>query len=429
MSRVVKVYNSNYKVAVQPGGTITLDTGDLSGTTVISGNLEVKGTTTQVESTVTTIRDNIITLNYIDDVDPGDSRDGIPASLGYVSGFEIDRGDRLTARWLFDEQVFWQLGGTDGFGTFGASFSDGQKLPINTPGIVSNGNLYVQTGNGVISVTNTNNYEEKVFTYQNSVITPDANGNVVIDDDHVPNAKAVKDFVEYVFANEFYDTIAQGDSSVAVIDEIHTLNNVVSVTVVGNETIISTFGQHGFTTADTVNISGVQANGDPIENLNGTGIQITEIVSTTSFKVNVNTSGGNIANYVNNSGTVSKTGANEGRINITVEGINNTTFFSNRVELEDIRIQGSDITTTSSNQDLSISAPGTGTVKINDVLELPITPHNDDVSIDPIVPDNGTKIYSKPEGSAQTGLYYVNSNNTRDEFIGRNRALLFSLIF
>lgn len=423
MSRVVKVYNSNYKVAVQPGGTITLDTGVLEGTTVVTGNLEVKGTTTTVDSTTVTIADNIITLS------DGTTGNGLPSSVGYVSGIEIDRGDYLKARWLFDEQVFWQLGGLDGFGTFHASFADGQKLPINTPGIVSNGNLYVQTGNGVISVTNTNNYEEKVFTYQNSVITPDADGNVVVDDDHIPNAKAVKDFVEYVFANEFYDTIAQGNSSVAVIDEIHTLGSIVAVTVSGTETIISTLGQHGFTTADTVEIYGVQANGDPIENLNGSGIQITEIVSTTSFKVNVNTSGGNIANYVTNSGTVEKTGAVEGRVRITVEGINNANFFSNRIELEDIRIQGSDITTTSSNQDLSISAPGTGTVKINDVLELPSTPHENDFSIDPIVPDNGIKIYSKPEGSGQTGLYYVNSNNTRDEFIGRNRALLLSLIF
>lgn len=423
MSRVVKVYNSNYKVAVQPGGTITLDTGNLAGTTVITGNLEVQGTTTTVDSTTVTIADNIITLS------DGTTGNGLPSSVGYVSGIEIDRGDYLKARWLFDEQVFWQLGGTDGLGTFAASFADGQKLPINTPGIVSNGNLYVQTGNGVISVTNTNNYEEKVFTYQNSVITPDADGNVLVDDDHVPNAKAVKDFVEYIFANEFYDTIAQGNSSVAVIDEIHTLGSIVAVTVSGSETIISTLGQHGFTTADTVEIYGVKANGDPIENLNGSGIQITEIVSTTSFKVNVNTSGGNIANYVSNSGTVEKTGAVEGRVRITVEGTNTANFFSNRIELEDIRIQGSDITTTSSNQDLSISAPGTGTVKINDVLELPSTPHDNDIAIDPIIPLNGTKIYSKSEGSGQTGLYYVNSDNTRDEFIGRNRALLFSLIF
>jgi hypothetical protein len=423
MSKVVKVYNSNYKIAVQSGGTITLDTGAEVGTTVISGNLEVKGTTTTVESTITTIADNIITLSQ------GTTGNGIPASLGNVSGFEIDRGDLLKAQWLFDERISWSTGGITQFGTFYAAFADGQKLPLNTPGIVAQGNLYVNTGTGVITVTGTQDYEEKVFNYSNSVITPNSNGEVIIDDDNIPNAKAVKDYIEYVFANEFYNTIGEGDTSVTVTDEVHSLATVVEVTQSGNQTTISTLGQHGFTTADTVDISGVLANGDPVENLNGTNIQITEIVSATAFKVNVNTTGGNTANYVDNSGTVTKTGAVPSNVAITVEGVNNVNFYNDRAEFEDIRISGSEIQSISSNQDLVISAPGTGTVKVQDVLEIPASPYIDDNATDPTAPDSGVRIYSKPEGSGQTGLYYVNSNNTYDEFIGRNRALLLSLIF
>jgi hypothetical protein len=423
MSKVVKVYNSNYKIAVQSGGTITLDTGAEVGTTVISGNLEVKGTTTTVESTVTTIADNILTLSE------GTTGNGIPASLGNVSGIEIDRGDLLKAQWLFDERISWSVGGDTQFGTFYAAFADGTKLPLNTPGIVAQGNLYVNTGTGVITVTGTTNYEEKVWNYTNSVVTPDANGNVVIDDDNIPNAKAVKDYIEYVFANEFYNTIGQGNTTVTTTDQIHALATIVDVTQSGNTTTISTTGQHGFTTADTVTISGVQANGDPIENLNGVNIQITEIVSANAFKVNVNTAGGNIANYVTNSGTITKTGAVPANVAITVDGVNNVNFYSNRAEFEDIRISGSEIQAISSNQDLVISAPGTGTVKVEDVLEIPSSPYIDDNATDPTAPTTGIRIYSKPEGSGQTGLYYVNSNNTYDEFIGRNRALLLSLIF
>lgn len=423
MSKVVKVYNSNYKVAVQSGGTITLDTGPEVGTTVVSGNLEVKGTTTTVESTVTTIADNIITLSQ------GTTGNGIPPSLGFVSGIEIDRGDLLKAQWLFDERLSWSTGGSTQFGTFYAAFSDGQKLPINTPGIVAQGNLYVNTGAGVITVTGTTDYEEKVFNYTNGVITADANGIVLVDDDNIPNAKAVKDYIEYVFANEFYNTIGEGNTSVTVTDEIHTLSTIVEVTSSGNTTTISTIGQHGFTTSDTVNISGVQSGGDPIENLNGNAIQITEIVSANAFKVNVNTLGGNAANYVTNSGTITKTGAVEANVAITVDGVNSSNFYQNRVELEDIRISGSEIQAISSNQDLTISAPGTGTVKIEDVLEIPSSPYIDDNATDPTLPASGIKVYSKPEGAGQTGLYYVNSSNTTDEFIGRNRALLLSLIF
>jgi len=207
------------------------------------------------------------------------------------------------------------------------------------------------------------------------------------------------------------------------------LATIVDVTQSGNTTTISTTGQHGFTTADTVTISGVQANGDPIENLNGVNIQITEIVSANAFKVNVNTAGGNIANYVTNSGTITKAGAVPANVAITVDGVNNVNFYSDRAEFEDIRISGSEIQAISSNQDLVISAPGTGTVKVEDVLEIPSSPYIDDNATDPTAPTTGIRIYSKPEGSGQTGLYYVNSNNTYDEFIGRNRALLLSLIF
>lgn len=422
MSKVVKVYNSNYKVSVQSGGTITLDTGPVTGTTVITGNLEVQGTRTEVDSTVTTIADNIITLSQ------GTTGNGIPASLNYVSGFEIDRGTLQDSRWLFNEQISWAVGGATQLGAFESSLADGTRIPISTPGIVAQGNLYVNTGAGVITVTGTTDYEEKVWNYTNSVVTPDANGIVVIDDDNIPNAKAVKDYIEYVFANEFYNTIGEGDSNVTVTDELHTLATIVDISVSGNTTTISTTGQHGFTTADTIAISGVQS-GDALENLNGTNIQILDIISSQAFKVNVNTNGGSIANYVANSGTVTKNGSVPSNVAVNVEGVLVANFFQDRSEIEDIRIQGSTISSTTSNQDLEITSPGTGTVRINDVLEIPAGPYTDDASLTPLLPDTGIRLYSNPQGTGKTGLYYVNSNNTNDEVISKNRSLLFSMLF
>jgi len=423
MSKVIKVYNSNYKVAVQSGGTITLDTGPTVGNTVITGNLEVQGTTTTVDSTVTTIADNIITLSQ------GTTGNGIPASVGYVSGIEVDRGTLQNGRWLFDEQISWAVGGATNIGAFESTLADGTRIPISTPGIVAQGNLYVNTGAGVITVTGTTDYEEKVWNYTNSVVTPDANGIVVVDDDVIPNAKAVKDYIEFVFANEFYNTIGEGDSSVTVTDEIHTLGTIVNIDSSGNTTIISTDGQHGFTTADTVSISGVNSNGDALENLNGTNIQILDIVSARAFKVNVNTTGGNIANYVVNSGTIVKTGFVPSNVAVTVEGNLVANFYQDRTEIQDVRIEGSTISSTTSNQDLELSSPGTGAVRINDVLEIPAAPYIDDVALSPIAPSTGIRLYSNPQGTGKTGLYYVNSNNTNDEIISKNRSLLFSMLF
>ncbi len=423
MSKVIKVYNSNYKVAVQSGGTITLDTGPTVGNTVITGNLEVQGTTTTVDSTVTTIADNIITLSQ------GTTGNGIPASVGYVSGIEVDRGTLQNGRWLFDEQISWAVGGATNVGAFESTLADGTRIPISTPGIVAQGNLYVNTGAGVITVTGTTDYEEKVWNYTNSVVTPDANGIVVVDDDVIPNAKAVKDYIEFVFANEFYNTIGEGDSSVTVTDEIHTLGTIVNIDSSGNTTIISTDGQHGFTTADTVSISGVNSNGDALENLNGTNIQILDIVSARAFKVNVNTTGGNIANYVVNSGTIVKTGFVPSNVAVTVEGNLVANFYQDRTEIQDVRIEGSTISSTTSNQDLELSSPGTGAVRINDVLEIPAAPYIDDAALSPIAPSTGIRLYSNPQGTGKTGLYYVNSNNTNDEIISKNRSLLFSMLF
>jgi hypothetical protein len=44
MSRILKVNNSNYRLQVQGGGTITLDVGAVTsgGTVVITGNLMLK---------------------------------------------------------------------------------------------------------------------------------------------------------------------------------------------------------------------------------------------------------------------------------------------------------------------------------------------------------------------------------------------------
>lgn len=425
MSKVVKIYNSNYKIAVQDGGTITLDTGNLTGDVIVTGNLEVKGTTTTVDSTQVTIADNIIILSS------GTVGTGIPASVGYISGIEIERGSLPNARWIFDEQLSWNLGGTNGLGTFYA-IAGTQKLPINTPGIIAQGNLYVNTGNGVISVTNTSDYEEKIWTYIDGVITPDASLNVVVDDDHIPNAKAVKDYVDYIYTSQAFNLIAQGNSSVTVIDQNHTITSILSISPTNNTTTITVNGPHGFTINDTVNITGVTS-GDQLENLNGTNIPITEIVSVNTFRVGVNTVGANVSNYVTNSGTITKTGVIESRIKFDIEGFNVGNIFNNRTEIESIKIQDNEISTTASNQSLILSAPGSGTVKINDVLEIRSSPWDDDAQIIPLSPESGVKIYTNnipgSDTVGNTGIYFVNSNEKRDEIISKNRSLLFSMLF
>ena len=100
-------YSGDLKLATRSGGTITLDTGVSSGTVVITGNLNVLGTATNIATTNTVVKDNIITLNA------GES--GSRVSLGESntpfygqSGFVIDRGSNAStatrASILFEER-------------------------------------------------------------------------------------------------------------------------------------------------------------------------------------------------------------------------------------------------------------------------------------------------------------------------------------
>lgn len=339
MSKVVRVSNGDYKIIIQDGGTITLDTtngtDNLNGRVLILGDLEVKGDTTTVNSTQVTIADNIIVLSK-DNI-----ASGLPASLGYRSGVEIERGSAPNSRMVYDETIAWTLGGTSGQGTF-VWEQGSQELPLKTPGIISGGTLYVSTGAGVISVTGTNDYEEQIFTYSGGVIT-DSGSGVVIDDDGIPNTKAVADYVNYVLGSSFQDKINEEDTYVETKD------------------------------FDTT--------------------------------------------------------GNESTVEIGVDGSAVANFYSNRTELQDIKIQGTEISTTLSNTDLVLASSGTGSVKIKDFLEITATPYDEDALIDATAPAEGIKLYSKEEAEGGSGFYFVNSSNRTDELTSRNRALLFSMLF
>lgn len=96
---VVKV-QGNYIISARKGN-ITLDTGVNTGTVYITGNLDVQGLTTTIESVNATIKDNIITLNQ------GESSPDHVTLLS--SGLLIDRGNNASvanaATLLFNDAV------------------------------------------------------------------------------------------------------------------------------------------------------------------------------------------------------------------------------------------------------------------------------------------------------------------------------------
>ncbi len=77
MSKIIRTTDLDYRIITGQNGVITLDTtnatGDGSGKVVVKGDLELKGNTTEVSSTITTIDDNIIVLSANND------QPGLPA--------------------------------------------------------------------------------------------------------------------------------------------------------------------------------------------------------------------------------------------------------------------------------------------------------------------------------------------------------------
>ena len=157
MSRIVKVSENNYKVSVQSGGVITLDTGNQTGVVRITGDLTVLGNTSTVDSETLTIKDNIIYLNN------GETGAGVTLQ---TSGIQIDRGSELDAVFVFDETInhYNPTLGTTTFGTFSFKLNNGLMRGIKTNSISTGGtNLgLINSGTGIVTVTGTQSYHDQV---------------------------------------------------------------------------------------------------------------------------------------------------------------------------------------------------------------------------------------------------------------------------
>lgn len=170
---VLKV-SGNYILQAN-NGVITLD----SPSTVLNGNLTVLGTSTVVQSTIASIKDNMLVLNS------GEPGPGV--TLG-TSGIMIARGNSddpsVAATFYFDENftfshpVYGAMTGRWRFGTTSSLVGHVVELYAVTIPFVANTLTFFSSvnPNAVLSVQGTTDYESNV-----------------IHDDHIPNKKYVDD--------------------------------------------------------------------------------------------------------------------------------------------------------------------------------------------------------------------------------------------
>lgn len=225
MLKLVNVPDGDYKIKSKPGGRIILSPG-ATGNVVVDGNLTVTGSTSTIESTITTIKDPIITLN-----------EGDPGTQGGISfrksGLHINRGNGIPDTYIVhDEDISWsdpRSGAvTEGVvNVFQESYTGGgtrieRTVPIKVGGIVvSSGTDFQFQGlgaTGVLSVDSAS-YTE--------TLDPRASGYFFDDDDKF---LANKGYVDWKIIN-YLTSIGVPTISAALLDQV--TFQTISATSVG----------------------------------------------------------------------------------------------------------------------------------------------------------------------------------------------------
>lgn len=144
------------------------------------------------------------------------------------------------------------------------------------------------------------------------------------------------------------------------------------------------------------------------------------IIADTGVSPNTAGTGGSLA-YYNALGIGVPT--TESLLSIIVDGAVSSQFFSNRTLIQGLEFSNTEITNDNTNTNIYIRTNGTGKLQTNYAMQL------DNNAVSPAQVSGSHVIYSKAESTGRTGIFYVNTENTRDELVSKNRALLFSMLF
>jgi hypothetical protein len=144
------------------------------------------------------------------------------------------------------------------------------------------------------------------------------------------------------------------------------------------------------------------------------------IIADTQVSPNNSSTGGSLAYYYSQTGypTIEST------VGFLVDGVLAANIYADRVQLQRLEFDQTEILTVGSgNDNIKFTPYGTGKVEVNASLQI-----NNDVGSPGIVSGSHV-IYSRAESTGKSGLFFVNTENNRDELVSKNRALLFSMLF
>lgn len=429
MSRIVVVPNSNYKVQVSTGGTITLDTqagGAGYGTVLIKGNLDVLGTTTTIESVNSSIKDNIIQLNSGDTTNSG----GI---TGNTAGIEIERGAKSPAQLLFNELInHWDeyavtLTTVKITGTAGQFSCDALSTPliagatVTITGGINAGSIsgYSSPKTYYVIGTPTSTTFTLSTTYNGNAVTTTSSGATALTATIVANTAAD-------LAGSFQLTTVDGKlSSIALetitnaggtTDIVFDMRNTSKVLTIANA---STYANYVIRDGDIPNYKFLQ---NYVASSYANGVPGNALVANLQYPA---TAGSTLATSNTNIQAGSTTITFQAQVAstpTTIGTMTNAGFF-----LGNVRVGGNATPNTvsgTSGNNLILTAASNAAVEVSGYLTL------DNQASAPTYVSTGAELYANATiGPGKTGIYFVNSANYNDELIAKNRALLLSILF
>jgi hypothetical protein len=368
--------SGDYNIKAGEGSTILLDTGPNVGEVRVTGNLIVLGETLTVEATNLNVQDNIIILNY------GETGQGV--TLGY-SGVQIDRGYNIDSSQvaptalLWDEaNETWQI--AQGTPEDGFNYTDSKlKLSqiITDPATDDGDLILIGAGTGVVKVTGTVNYEQRV-----------------LDDDDVPNKRYVDDAIQL---NPTFQ-ITKDDTRVIVFDKDNTLPAASFTPAIGPYIAQPVRSEIAFIvdnrrvavmTRDHFEMTGLTIfTEDPV---------VTDIEAPMSGNFNPGPTSTNLTGFENQSAVVIQSDNTNANIRLETNGTGKVVI-SYAMSFE---YHGSPVTQVGNTSILYGSTPGSGTTGLS---------------------FRNTRPSIELDGT-------VNASFTTDELISKNRALLFSMLF
>lgn len=394
--KVLNVVDGDYKITVQNSGTIIFDTGSQTGTTIVTGDLLVQGNTTTVESETMTVRDNIIVVNQ------GETGAGV--TLG-TAGIQVDRGSLPDAQilWIENETHYSPTTASTVLGTWVFRRDNGTLTGIQTNSIDTNQGVLalISSGSaGYVTVTGTANYERNILSYTDTVTYNPAFGVSIIDDDRIPNIKAVADYQSALFATYVPEFFGSGDT----IGQAYDTQRFTGVASCSGTTLtiisVTTFYVK---VGDFIAGSGIPGGVTILSFLTGIGGVGTYQISTSlTFGAQAISAGDPVS-----------------KLTFRVDNVVQSEIDSSGLKVNNLRLGTNILSSTTGGITID---PTNGQVAVDGFFQLAVQ------GSDPGAVASNNMLYHKTATAGDSGLFF-RTPSRNDELVSRRRAILFGMIF